>query len=103
MFGLGLESGFNYYLIHFILLVLFVILVDLLYFRRRRTKGGFFKGLLLGIIFVIVGIILDSALTIPLWILPQGGSYSEFLFDRFLLIGELVVIVVSAIVGALRK
>lgn len=103
MFGLKLTEGVIYYTIHYILLVLITLLGAFWYFRKPKLRGGFLHGLLVGLVFVITGIILDSILTIPLWIIPQGGSYLGFLLDSYLLIGELIVIVVSGVVGGLRR
>lgn len=103
MFGFKLTSGPVYYTIHYIMLVLFSILGVLWYFWNSKLKKGFLHGLEVGLTFVIVGIILDSIITIPLWIVPQGGSYSGFFFDKYMLIGYLIILIASGIVGMFKK
>ena len=44
------------------------------------TKGNI-KPSVLGLIFVIVAAILDIIITVPVFIIPNGGSYSEFFGD----------------------
>ncbi|MFH1358910.1 MAG: hypothetical protein ABIH37_03425 [archaeon] len=95
VFWFGLEQGGDvYFILHIILLILFTLLTIFWYFRKKKTRGGFFHGLLVGIIFIIVIIILDSIITIPLFI----HDYS-FLSRFDILVGELVILIVSALVG----
>jgi len=103
MFGFKLSEGTAFYVVHYILLVLFAVLMSLWYFWHRRMRGGFFRGLWLGVMFVFVGVVLDSIITIPLWIIPQGGSHSEFLLNPGLLVGELIIFFVCWTVGAFKK
>lgn len=98
MFGFGLQQGTaGYYLTHFILLILFTVMLSLYYFFRR-SRGRILEGLGLGIVFIIVLIILDSLITIPLIIKDYN-----FLLRSDILIGELVILIVSAIVGAVKS
>jgi len=98
MFGFQLQSGqFYYYLFHFPLLAAITLLSALLYFRKTRPSAG--AGALLGIIFILTGLVLDAAITIPLFI----KSYAFFL-DPALWAGYLEGIVVTTIVSlALKK
>ncbi len=65
MFGFKLNPLSSlYYIIHYLALAIFVLLASLIYFRK--AKAGFLNGLWLWIIFVLVGIVLDSIITIPL-------------------------------------
>lgn len=102
MFGFKLTSGASYYIIHYLFLAIISIIISLIYFSRK-TKGGFLRGILLGIIFVITGIILDAVITLPLWIIPSGRSYYSFFLDKYLLIGYLIGIIFAAIVGAVKR
>jgi len=95
MFGFKLTTGALYYIIHYILLAVFAIILSLIYFKGKKIKKGFFQGLLIGIIFIITGIILDSVITIPLF---MKMDYS-FLIDPYVLIGELLIIVICGLVG----
>jgi len=95
MFGLKLQ-GTLYYTIHYILLVLLIAIPALVYFKK--AKGNFTEGLLLGIVFIIIGMILDFIITIPLFI----KDYS-FLIRWDILVGSLEILVVTTIVGMFRK
>lgn len=98
MFGFGLDqTTMNYYVAHYILEILLVVLVSLIYFRRARA--GALRGLFLGIIFIIVGIILDAVLTIPLFMDFDYG----FIVSGGLLISYVMALIVTSIVGWLKK
>lgn len=56
-----------------------------LYYKSQDKINGF----LLGLYLVIVGIILDCIITVPLFIIPQGGNYLLY-FSEFYLIAGLV-------------
>lgn len=95
MFGLKLQRAV-YYAIHFILLLLLVIISASIYFRK--VKGSLTEGLVLGVIYVIVGVILDAIITIPLFI----KEYSFFI-QWDLLLGLLETIVAATSVGLIKK
>ena len=44
-------------------------------------KKGDIKPSALGLIFVVVAAILDALVTVPMFIIPDGGSYSSFFGD----------------------
>jgi hypothetical protein len=111
MFGFSLKSGDNsYYVIHFILTALFVIVLSLIYFKGKEVKTkkvrdkkakksnksyvGLYEGLLLGLVFVGTGIILDAIITVPLFV----KTYN-FFADTALILGYLLTIVLCIIVG----
>jgi hypothetical protein len=96
MFGFKLSAGMIYYIIHYVFLLVLSIFAALIYFKGR--KGSFGEGLLFGIVAIVVGIILDAAITIPLFI----HSYAFFL-DPMLLIGLVEGLVISSVVGILKK
>ena len=99
MFGFKLSAPDpNYYFIHALLLTSFVIVIALAYFYPKKVKKGVIEGILLGIIFFVIGIILDSVITIPLFV----HDY-KFLLNPELLIGYIGGIVLCAIVGAMKK
>jgi riboflavin transporter FmnP len=100
MFGLGLNTGNTiYYALHFIFASLFTIVLSLWYFHTKKVKKGFLQGLLVGIIFVITGIILDSVITIPLF---MKFDYSFLIrFDIGLM--ELWGIILCGLVGMIKK
>lgn len=98
MFGLKLQAGQTYYIIHYIASGIIALIAAFIYFRGK-VKGGFKEGLLVGIIFAITGIILDSIITIPLF---NNFDYSFFL-DAYLLFGILEGIIIITIVGMFKK
>ena len=98
MFGLKMQSGLNYYLLHYISVGIIVLIVAFLYFKGK-VKGGFKEGLLVGVIFAITGIVLDSIITIPLF---MNFDYSFFL-DIYLLIGILEGVIITTIIGSVKK
>jgi hypothetical protein len=104
MFGFKLTNGMSYYVIHYLFLAIISIILSLIYFSgKKKTRGGFFRGILVGVLFIVIGIILDLVITLPLFVIPQGGSYQAFLLDYYMLIGYLIVIILSGIVGAVKR
>lgn len=98
MFGFKLNPPNSlYYIIHYVFFVIFVLLASLIYFRK--AKAGLEQGLLLGIMFILVGIVLDSIITIPLF---MKMDYS-FLIGGEMLVGYVVSLIVCMIVGVLKK
>jgi low temperature requirement protein LtrA len=111
-FGLQLQPGdYSYYTIHFILSSIFVIVLSVLYFKGKQEKsskvkkskakkssgihfGNLYEGVLLGICFIIVGVILDSIITVPLFV----KTYN-FFADTALLMGYALTLILCAIVG----
>jgi hypothetical protein len=96
MFGFGLTSGRIYYLVHYIVLIFLAGFVSHFYFRKGGA--GAKEGFLLGIVMMLTGILLDAIITIPLFI----KSYS-FFADIYLWIGIAEGVVITTIVGALKK
>lgn len=102
MFGFKLQTGTTYYIIHYILLAILTIICAALYFKAKVEKG-FAPSFLASIIFLITGIILDSIITIPLFIIPGGGSYSSFFLNTYMLLGFLETLILVTLVGMLKK
>ena len=48
-----------------------------LYYRKRKNINGF----KLGAFMFIIAMILDAALTVPLLVIPNGGSHLSFFLD----------------------
>jgi len=82
------------WIIHFILLLGFVVFVARIYYMKRDRLNG----LLLGVIFVIVGTILDLIITAPFFT-GYGAYYSNIL----LWLGFLEVLLVSWVVGIFSR
>lgn len=99
MFGLQLETGIAYYIIHYILAAVLIALTAALYFKGKKVnKRGFGEGAIVGIIFVITGIVLDAIITVPLFIRDYG-----FFFDPMMLISYLETIIIAGVVGAVKN
>ncbi len=96
MFGLGLE-GILYYIIHYIIAIILVSIIAILYFKKEKADFG--KGIILGIGFSIVGIVLDSIITVPLFI----KDYSLMFGDIGLWIGIFLGIITAGVVGAIKR
>ncbi len=104
MFGLKLEQGSAIFLIvHYVAVTLFLVLASLLYFRGKGVKNGFLQGIGAGFLFLIAGLVLDSIITIPLFIIPQGGGYIEFFLTGWMLIGYLETLLVPGIIGFVKS
>ena len=64
-----------------------------IYYRKGHDVNGF----ILGVSMFLVAIVLDAFITVPLFIMPYGGSYSSFFIDPgFWLIGIEYIIAVAA-------
>jgi hypothetical protein len=98
MFGLGLQTGLTYYIIHYIFLIIFVGIFSSIYFNGKHARAGFWQGLGVGIVFTIVGIILDFLITIQLFV----KNYS-FFSDAWLWVGYALGILIAGIVGSIKK
>jgi hypothetical protein len=98
LFGLKLTPGLLYYIVHYILLIMIVAIVALLYFNGK-VKKGFTEGILAGILFLLTGIVLDSLITIPLF---MQFDYSFFI-DIYLWIGFFISVLTTGIIGLIKK
>jgi len=103
MFGLKLEQGStNFLIIHYIAVTLLLGIASLLYFRGKGIRAGFCEGVIAGFLFLIAGLVLDSIITIPLFILPAGGSYGAFFLTSWMLLGYLETLVVPGVIGLIK-
>ncbi|MFA6088902.1 MAG: hypothetical protein WC755_03485 [Candidatus Woesearchaeota archaeon] len=93
-FGLKLSEGPIYYVIHYVLLAILVLFSTTMYFKSAKTKASLNEGLLVGIIFVIIGTLLDIAITVQLFI----GDYS-FFNNPYLWTGLVEIVIISGITG----
>jgi hypothetical protein len=91
-----IPTDFNPELLANRVLVLALIPFTLLGARFYYKKGAHTHGVVLGVTMFLVTIVLDASLTVPLLILPFGGSYQSFFLDpQFWLIGLGYVSLVS--------
>ena len=96
MFWFKLQApDMTYYIIHFIILILLVLIASLIYFRK--AKAGAFEGLYLGFVFIFVEIVLDATVTIPLFMYMQY----LFLISVEMLISYAITLGVCIVVGKL--
>jgi hypothetical protein len=97
MFGFGLTSGtISYFLIHYVFLGIFSIIVGLIYFRK--AKSGALEGLKAWAVMLVTGIILDAAITVPLFV----KTYSFFI-NPSMLGGYLETAILIVLVGILKN
>lgn len=98
MIGLKFPDWLTY-IIHYIVMIPLSILVAWLYYKSRDKINGF----LLGLLIVIVGIILDMIITVPLFIIPQEGSYATYFSSLYLIAGLIEGIIIIGIYDLARK
>jgi hypothetical protein len=82
--------------LHYFLLIPIGILGAWFYYRCGDSLNGF----LLGFIMLIVGVVIDTLITIPLFI---GGDFRGYYSDPFLWTGFLVAVVVVGTYDLARK
>jgi len=86
-------------------LVLFITVIPLVWFGAKQyyKKDNKTHGMWVGITFFGVAAILDALITVPLLMMPQGGSHSIFFSDpSFWLIGG-VFITTAIFTGTLEE
>ncbi len=98
MIGLKLSET-AVWVAHYFVLIPIAILCSWLYYKSKDSVNGF----VLGIVFLIVGIVLDMIVTVPLFIIPQGGNYGTYFSNMFMLSGFLELIVLVGIYDLLRR
>ncbi len=87
------------YITHYILLIPIVFFCAGLYYRTKDKTRGFFVGLY----FLVIGIILDMIITVPLFIMPQGGNYMSYFSEIYLLAGFVESVALVAIYDVIRR
>ncbi|WP_350287397.1 DUF5367 family protein [uncultured Croceitalea sp.] len=62
---------------------LFIVVMPLVWFGARQyyRKNNKTSGYWVGLTFFLVAATLDALITVPLFIIPNGGSHSEFFTD----------------------
>ncbi|MBI2112168.1 hypothetical protein HYT52_01385 [Candidatus Woesearchaeota archaeon] len=86
------ESGKNF--VNLVLLVPLVVFCTWMYFKSVKPNGQ--EGLYLGIVFLIVGTILDLAVTIPFFVKDFGAFYSS----GWLWVSYVELLAVTTVTGA---
>jgi hypothetical protein len=93
MFGFKLDSSQTlYYLIHYLFIILLTIFAASLYYKHKKTKASAINGLWLGLILILTGILLDSIITIPLFVKDYSFLISLGMFGSYLLVILTVVV-----------
>ena len=81
------------YIIHYILLIIAASLITGSYYKSKEKINGF----VLGLIFLVVGIVLDAIITVPLFTSAQGTGHMEFFFAPLMLLGYLILVITVGI------
>ncbi len=84
------------WLIHYIILLVIAIYCASLYYKRKDKLNGF----VLGMVFLLVGTILDLIITVPLFI---DGGYIAYYSNYLLWIGFAEFVIITWIYGRLRR
>lgn len=87
------------WLIHYILLIP-IVLFGASYYYKSKDKVN---GLVLGLVMLITGVILDAIITIPFFIMPNGGSYAGFFLSPYLLVGLIEFLLITWIYWKKKK
>lgn len=97
IFGFDLNDGALYYTTHYILSILLVGIITAIYFNKE--EANFSNGIRVGIVFAITGIILDSIITIPLFVKDYGLMFGDIMLWISIVLG----ILTAGTVGAIKK
>ena len=76
--------------IHFISVILATLIMSFWYYKSSEKPNGFF----LGIIWLVIDLLLESVITIPMFVLPSGQSHLSY-FSRWDLLVDLAIIVIT--------
>ena len=87
------------YTVYYTVFAVLTIIAAIMCFKRE--VGGIKNGALLGLIFIATGMILDAAITVPLFY--RYEYIMQFFLLRFMWIGYIETLVITAISGSLRK
>lgn len=87
------------YIVGYVVLIVAVFLLAKKYYKSKSKANGF----LLGLIFAVVGIILDAIVTVPLFIMPEGMGYADFFLNIWMIVGYALMILVAGLYDQLRN
>ncbi len=97
MFGFGITNT-DVSIVHYILFPITILIPALIYFNKPKIKTGAKQGLYLCLIFFAVSLVLDSIITIPLFVKDYA-----FLLNPYHLIGLAESLIVTIIVSVTVK
>ncbi len=83
------------FVLHYLVLIPLVMICAKWYYQKKDKTNGF----LLGVVFLLTGIVLDAIITVPLFI---GGDYS-FFTSWLMLVGYAELILVVGLYKLLKK
>lgn len=92
-------SNVTVYFIHYLLLIPISIFLAWFYYQSKDKTNGF----LLGIALLISGIVLDLVITVPLFIIPQGGGFYDYFTSSWTTIGFVEMIVIVGLYDLFRR
>lgn len=98
MIGLKLSSN-STWIVHYIFLIPIVFFCTGLYYRKKDKTKGFF----LGLYFLVIGIMLDILVTVPMFIIPQGGNYITYFSNLYMLAGFVESVVLVTVYDIIRR
>lgn len=85
--------------IHFISVIFAVLLISFWYYKSSEKPNGF----LLGFVWLVIDLILESAITIPMFVLPSGQTYLSYFFRWDLLIDFAIIAITPGIYNLVKK
>ena len=85
--------------IHFISVILAVLMMSFWYYKSSEKPNGF----LLGFIWLLIDLILESAITIPMFVLPSGQTHLSYLSRWDLLVDLAIIVLTPGIYWLVKK
>ena len=99
--SMGLDlTGAVFITFFFIFLAIITMICSVVYFNLKGVDTGFGQGFMLGLMFIIIGLILDLAITIPIF---AGGDYNAFFSWWYMYVGWGIVLIFSSSVGMAKS
>ncbi len=85
--------------IHFISVILATLIISFWYYKSSEKPNGF----LLGFIWFVINLILESTITVPMFVLPSGQSHLSHFFRWDLLVDFAIILITSEIYWLVKK
>ncbi|ESA38427.1 hypothetical protein N836_31295, partial [Leptolyngbya sp. Heron Island J] len=85
--------------IHFVTVILAVLVMSFWYYKSSEKPNGF----LLGFIWLVIDLILESAITIPMFVLPSGQTHLSYFFRWDLLVDFAIIVITPGIYRLAKK
>jgi len=96
--GLNLE-GAVFIVFFYIFLAIITMICAVVYFNQPKTNSSFGSGFLLGLMFIAISLILDMAITIPIF---AGADYGTYFSWWYMYIGWGIAVVFSTAIGIVK-